>query len=87
MDLGGRRTVGGRAGGGLDVRDQVRQVILTGFREMHFVPDPLRGVLAGVVGFRIIGGADEPGCRGDVVGLAPLELGAVPPIVLVVLHK
>ena len=36
---------------------------VTGFRDVHFVTDPLRGVLAGV-GLGIIGGAEEPRRRG-----------------------
>ena len=49
---------------------------------MDCITDPLRGVLAHVEGFGIIGGADEPRRRGHVVRLAPLELGAVPQIML-----
>jgi hypothetical protein len=33
VNLGGRRAVSCWAGGGFDVRDQVRQIILTGFRD------------------------------------------------------
>jgi hypothetical protein len=80
--LGGRRAVGCRAGSGVDGRDQVRPIVLTRFRAMHLIPDPRRGVLAGLVGFRGIGGADEPCCWGDIIGLAPLERAAVPPIIL-----
>jgi hypothetical protein len=74
MDLGGCRAVGCWAGGGFDVRDQVRQIILTGFGNMDFVADPLRGVLTGIVGFNVIRGADELRRRGDVIRLTPAQL-------------
>jgi hypothetical protein len=82
VDLGGHRPIGCGAGCGCNVRDQVRQIILTGFREMHCIAHPLRGVLTGIVGVEVIGGADEPRCRGEIVRLSPLELGAVPQIIL-----
>ena len=37
VDLGRRRAIGRRADGRLDVGDQVREVIVAGFREMHLV--------------------------------------------------
>jgi hypothetical protein len=73
VDLGGRRAVGCRAGGGVDGPDQVRQIILTGCRDVHCIAQPRRGVPAAIVGFRIIGGADEPCRRGNVIRLAPLD--------------
>jgi hypothetical protein len=54
-DLGGRRSICRRANGGFDMGDEVRQIILTGFRDIHFVAHPWRGVLAGIVGFGVIG--------------------------------
>jgi hypothetical protein len=54
VDLGGRRSIGRRANGGFNVRDQVREVIFAGFREMHFVADLLRGVIAGRLRFEVI---------------------------------
>ena len=51
VGLRGRCAIGRRADGRLDVGDQVRQVIVAGLREMHFVAHPLGGVLAGIVGF------------------------------------
>jgi hypothetical protein len=60
----------------------VREVIFAGFREMHVVAHPLCGVLARVVGFRIVGGADELRRWRNVVGLASVQPGAVPQIVL-----
>jgi hypothetical protein len=82
VDLGGCCAIGRPANGGVDVGDEVRQILLTGFRDVHFIAHPLRGVLAGIVGFRVIGGADEPRRRGDVVRLTPLQLSAVPQIIL-----
>ncbi len=49
---------------------------------MHFVPDPRRGGLAGVVGSGIVGGADARRRRGDFTRLAPVQLDAVAPIVV-----
>jgi hypothetical protein len=51
--------------------DQVRQVIVAGLRELHFVAHPLGGVLAGIVGFAVVGRADELRCWGDIVRLMP----------------
>ena len=62
--------------------DQMRSIILTCFGEMHLIAYPLRGRLAGIVGFGVIRGADELRRWGDVVRLAPLELGAVPELML-----
>ena len=59
VDLGGRCAIGRRAYGRLDVGDQVREVIVTGFRDVHFVAHPLGGVLAGIVGVEVVGRADE----------------------------
>ncbi|MGH8071899.1 MAG: hypothetical protein ACRERE_43035 [Candidatus Entotheonellia bacterium] len=55
MNLRGCRAIGHRAAGGFHVSKQVRQVILTAFREMHFVAHPRRGVLASVVGCGVVG--------------------------------
>jgi hypothetical protein len=44
--------------------------------------DPRRGGLAGIMGFGIVGSAEEPRCRGDIVRLPPPELRAVPQILL-----
>jgi hypothetical protein len=64
------------------MRDEMRDIILTGFRQMDFVADPRRGVLAGVVGFGVVGRDDEPRHWWDVVCLALVQLGAAPLIVL-----
>jgi hypothetical protein len=52
---------------GVDVRDQARQIVLTGFRPVPCIPDPRRGMPEGIAGFRIIEGAEEPCRRGDGV--------------------
>jgi hypothetical protein len=70
MNLGGRRAIGRRATCGFHVSDQVRPGILTAFREMHFVAHPLRGVLASIVGFGVVGGADARRRRWDIACFA-----------------
>jgi hypothetical protein len=78
----GDRAIGCRAKGGVEVGDQVWPISLTGCRAGHVVAHPRRGMLAGLGGFGSLGGADERRRRGDVVRLAPRELGAIPPLVV-----
>jgi hypothetical protein len=55
VDLGGGRALGRWADGGFEVGHQVRQLIGTGFRAVHGVADPWRGVLARIVGVGVVG--------------------------------
>jgi hypothetical protein len=79
VELGGGRPIGRRATHGFDMRDELRGIILTGFREVDFVAHPLGGILAGLVGVDVRGGADAWHRRRDIVRLAPAQPGAVPP--------
>jgi hypothetical protein len=80
--LGCGGAIGRWADGGLDRRAQGREVIGTGLRALPFVAHPWGRVLARIVGVRIIGRAEALCGRRNGVGLAPVQRGAVPPLVL-----
>jgi hypothetical protein len=54
VDLGRRRASGRRADGGVNVREQGRQVIGADFRERHCVAAPRRGVLTGILRVKVM---------------------------------
>lgn len=64
VDLGHGRTIVDRTRRGFDVRDQVWPLILTRFREIHFIADPRRAVLAGIVSVDVVGGVDNRAAGG-----------------------
>ncbi len=73
VDRGRHRAVGRRPGRRLDVGDQLREFAVARLGDMDLVPDPLGGALLGVVGVRVMRGADEDGTGRDVLRAAPAE--------------
>jgi hypothetical protein len=68
VDLAGRRTIGRRTTHRFDIGDEVWQIILAGFCAMDFIADPRRGVLTGIMGLEVIGGAEELRRQGGASG-------------------
>ena len=63
--------VGGRRCGRLDVGDQVRRVVFTGFCQMHLVAHPAGGVLPAKMGIRVERRTHKLGCFGDSIVSRP----------------
>src|SRR3989442_6265001 len=75
VNLRRSRPVCDRRGRCRDVRNQVRTVRLTGFRQCHLVADPARCVLLPQMGVHVVGRAEKERCGWDTQCIrAPLEL-------------
>ena len=64
IDGGEHRDIGHRCIGRLDMRNHVHLLVLTGFRQVHFIADPVQVAFRAVAHLRIIRGIMTLGVGG-----------------------
>ena len=70
MDLAGLLHIRFGRIAGHDMRDHVRQLLITGFGKVHFVPIPAHISLVPIMGVMIVGRTKGEMCWGQIIFVA-----------------